>query len=137
MAILQHPGEVGADLISRSSRVAFADNTLAVIRDAVATNLEHVGQPEWVARIAADVPSRFETLVKQLAVAPIPTNPDKLAIYCTSVVSDIIDRDLLRRKKDVLGALQRLDSASEPERYRALQQESVTIEQERRSLRAE
>ena len=137
MAILQHPAEVGAELITRASRVAFADNTLAVIRDAVATNLEFVTGSEWVARVAADVPSRFETLVKQLAVAPIPVNPEKLGIYCTSVVSDIIDRDLLRRKKDVLGALQRLDAASEPERYRQLQQESVAIENERRSLRAE
>ena len=137
MAILQHPAEVGAELITRASRVAFADNTLAVIRDAVATNLEFVTGSEWVARVAADVPSRFETLVKQLAVAPIPVNPEKLGVYCTSVVSDIIDRDLLRRKKDVLGALQRLDAASEPERYRQLQQESVAIENERRSLRAE
>jgi DNA primase len=135
MAILQHPGEIGADLIGRASRVAFADNTLAVIRDGIATNLEHVTTEGWVARVAADVPGRFETLVKQLAIAPIPERPDKIPAYCVSVVSDIIDRDLLRRKKDVLGALQRLDAAVEPDRYKELQRESVSIEQERRVLR--
>ncbi len=72
MAILQYPGEVGADLVRRASAVAFVDNTLAVIRDAIATSIEHVSSPDWLARVAAEVPAPFETLVKQLGVAPIP-----------------------------------------------------------------
>ena len=137
MAILQHPTDVGADLVGQASRVAFSDNTLAVIRDAIATNLEFVEADGWVARIAADVPSRFETLVKQLAVAPIPERQEKIAAYCRSVAMDIVNRELLRRKKDLLGALQRLDSAADPERYTQLQRELMAVENERRTLRNE
>jgi DNA primase len=137
MAILQHPTDVGADLVGRASRASFSDNTLAVIRDAIATNLEFVTAEGWVARIAADVPGRFETLVKQLAVAPIPERQEKIPAYCQSVAADIVNRELLRRKKDLLGALQRLDSAAEPERYTQLQRDLMAVENERRTLRNE
>jgi DNA primase len=53
------------------------------------------------------------------------------------VVSALIDRDLQRRKRDLLGSLQRLDATAEPARYTELQRELMLIESERRALRAE
>jgi DNA primase len=49
----------------------------------------------------------------------------------------LIERDLLRRKTELLGALQRTDGAAEPERYRALQRELVELEAERRRVRGD
>ncbi|MDP3209131.1 MAG: hypothetical protein Q8M65_08270 [Rhodoglobus sp.] len=137
MAILQHPDAVGADLVRRASAVAFIDNTLAVVRDAIATSLEHLESPGWVARIAAEVPAPFETLVKQLGVAPIPEREDLMAVYCTGVTTALVDRDLLRQKRDLLGAMQRIDSAVDPERYSQVQRDLVRVETERRALRDE
>ena len=54
-----------------------------------------------------------------------------------AVVTGLIDRDMLRRKADLLGALQRTDARAEPDRYRALQLDLVTLEADRRALRAE
>jgi DNA primase len=88
-----------------------------------------------VARIAAEVPQRFETLVKQLAVAPIPAREDLVASYCVSIVVSLVDRDLLRQKKDFLGALQRMDQATDPDRFAQLQRALMGIENERRALR--
>jgi DNA primase len=59
------------------------------------------------------------------------------AEYCARVTSDLIDRDLLRSKAELLGALQRTDAAAEPERYAGLQRDLVGIERERRQLREE
>ena len=54
---------------------------------------------------------------------------------CARVASDLVDRDLLRTKADLLGALQRTDSAAEPEKYRQLQEQLVSVESDRRRLR--
>lgn len=137
MAALQHPDKIGAALLAQAMQIRFTDASLAVVRDAVAVNLAMAGNPDWVARVTAEVPPRFASLVGQLTVAPIPAREDKLAGYCTSILSDFIDRDLLRQKVELVGAMQRLDAAAEPERYAAVQRELVRIETERRVLREE
>ncbi len=137
MAILQHPDAIGADLARRAAAVAFVDNTLAVVRDAIATSIEHIDSPGWLARVAAEVPAPFETLVKQLGVAPIPEREELMAAYCTGVATALVDRDLLRQKRDLLGTMQRIDSIAEPERYSQVQRDLVRVEAERRALRDE
>ncbi|HEX3680110.1 MAG TPA: DNA primase [Galbitalea sp.] len=135
MAILQHPTDVGRELVERVTRVRFGNSTLTVVRDAVATSVSSLELPEWVAAVTAEVPASYASLVQQLAVGPIPERQDRMAAYCARVASDLIDRDLLRTKADLLGALQRTDTAAEPDRYRQLQQELVSVETERRRLR--
>jgi DNA primase len=137
MAILQYPTEVGAELIARAVRVTFSDQTLSVVRDAVATSLDHVGAPDWVAHISEEVPGPFATLVTQLGVAPIPERPELIATYCRGVASALIDRDLLRQKRELLGTMQRIDAASDAERYAQVQRDLVRVEAERRALREE
>ena len=137
MAILQYPTEVGRELVLRATRVRFANQTLAVLRDAVATSIDHIETPEWLSMVTSEVPAPYATLVQQLAVGPIPSRPDKMADYCALVVGALIDRDLLRSKAELLGALQRTDAASDPDKYATLQRDLVGIESERRLLRNE
>jgi DNA primase len=137
MAILQYPKEVGRDLVLRASGVRFANQTLAVVRDAVAASVHALESPEWIETVTRETPASYVSLVQQLAVGPIPSRQDKMAAYCVRVTSDLIDRDLLRGKAELLGALQRTDSAAEPERYASLQRDLVGIETERRQLREE
>ncbi|MBC7589973.1 MAG: DNA primase, partial [Salinibacterium sp.] len=137
MAILQHPQLVGSALMSKAATVGFGDASLEIVRDAVAVSLAHADSPDWIARVTAEVPQRYATLVNQLAVAPIPAREDTLPVYCVSIVSDFIDRNLLREKRQVMGSLQRLDATTEPERYAEVQRELVRIETERRVLRNE
>ena len=135
MAILQHPTDVGRELVERVARVRFVNSTLTVVRDAVATSIGSLDSAEWVAAVTAEVPAPYASLVQQLAVGPIPERQDRMAAYCARVTSDLVDRDLLRTKADLLGALQRTDTAAEPDKYRQLQQELVSVETERRRLR--
>jgi len=136
MAMLQYPSEVGLDFIRRGANVTFTDNTLAVVSDAIATSAEHWEAPDWLARVSDEVPLPFATLVKQLGVAPIPERPELIGAYCKDVVAGLIDRDLLRQKKDLLGSLQRTDATAEVEKYGQIQRDLVRVEGERRALRA-
>jgi DNA primase len=123
--------------VARASRVSFANHTLAVVRDAVATSIDSLDSSEWLATVTREVPGPFVTLVQQLAVAPIPEREEKIPAYCVRVASDLIDRDLLRSKADLLGALQRTDAAADPEKYASIQRDLVGLETERRALRRE
>jgi DNA primase len=135
MAILQHPTDVGRELVERVVRVRFVNSTLTVVRDAVAVSIGSLDSPEWVAAVTAEVPPTYSSLVQQLAVGPIPERQTRMAAYCARVASDLVDRDLLRTKADLLGALQRTDTAAEPDKYRQLQEQLVSVESERRRLR--
>ncbi len=135
MAVLQYPDAVGRDLVARVASSAFHNATLAVVRDGIAATLDRFGGSSWTALVADEVPPGFSTLVQQLAVAPLPGRADQLGAYCRGVAAGLVDRDLLRRKAELLGALQRTDATGDPERYSRLQHDLVTIERERRTLR--
>lgn len=137
MAMLQYPTMVGAELTRRATQTAFANQSLAVVRDGIATTLDTMDSPDWLARVANEVPAPFSTLVTELGVAPIPERSEKeLTAYVRGVTSSLIERDLLRRKADLLGRLQRADP-EQREAYAALQREIVQIEADRRKLRDE
>lgn len=138
MAILQQPGEVGVELVGRAARVSFSNASLAVVRDAIAANLDNVDSVGWLELIIDEVPAPFSTLVKELGLAPIPEKEGReLSLYCQGITSALIDRALLRSKAELLGALQRADSSVEPERFAELQRELVRVEAERRALRSD
>jgi DNA primase len=137
MALLQHPAAVGRDLAQRAAHVGFRNRALAVVRDAIAAGMPHFESPDWVARVLEETPKAFTRMVEELTVAPIPQKPEQIEPYCRDIVTGLIDRDMLRRKADLLGALQRTDARAEPDRYRALQLDLVTLEADRRALRAE
>lgn len=135
MAVLQHPDVVGDELIRKLTQIAFADHTLAVVRDAIASQVERALLPGWASAVADEVPQLFSTFVKQLSVAPIPEREDRIPVYCVQVTTDLVERDLLRQKRELLGVLQRMDQASDPARYVQTQRDLMRIEEERRALR--
>jgi len=137
MAMLQHPTDIGADLMARATRVGFSNTTLAVVRDAIATSLDSMESPDWVGAVLREVPTPFASLVQQLAIAPIPQRAEKIAEYCHEIAASLVQLDLLRAKADLLGSLQRTDAAADPERYARIQRDLLSVEQERRVLRNE
>ena len=138
MAMLQQPALIGRGLLERASQVDFANASLAVVRDGVMASMAEFDSADWLTRVIGEVPAPFAMLVKELGLAPLPERENReLTLYCQAVTTDLIARDLLRRKAELLGRSQRTDAAAEPEKYRALQVELVRIEAERRALRSE
>ncbi|MET0725755.1 MAG: DNA primase [Leifsonia sp.] len=137
MAILQHPALVGDDLVRRAAQTGFSNASLAVVRDGIAGTVDMLAQPDWLARVVAEVPEQLRDFVQQLAVAPIPERSEReLEGYVRGVARSLVDRDLLRRKSELLGRLQRTE-ATDRETYSALQRGLVQLEAERRALREE
>ncbi|MBK4346623.1 DNA primase [Lacisediminihabitans changchengi] len=144
MAMLQYPESIGIDLVRRASQAVYSNPSLAVVSDGITAALGSPDGPAafattaWVDRVVAEVPLPYANLVKELGVAPIPEKEGReLTIYGRGVTSTMVDRDLLRQKTELLGALQRTDAVAEPQRYRDLQVELVRIEAERRTLRGD
>jgi DNA primase len=135
MAILQHPDLVGADLVQRATQTTFHNQSLVVVRDAVAASMAAIDAPDWLSRVVQEVPTTFASLVQQLGVAPLPERDEAaLGPYARGVVASLIDKGLLARKADLLGRLQRADPG-ERDAYNALQRELVDVEAQRRRLR--
>jgi DNA primase len=137
MALVQHPEAVGRPLTERALAARFVNATLSVVRDGIAASLDDFEGASWVDRISREVPAPFASLIAQLAVAPIPERPDRLAGYCQRVVSDLVDRDILRQKSELVGAMQRASAEGDTERWNELSRRSVALETERRQLRNE
>jgi DNA primase len=137
MAMLQLPVIVGVDIVARAAQTSFTHTGLAVVRDAIASNLTHAGQADWLERIVADVPPQFANLVHELAMANLPERSEtEVHRYVRDITIALIDRDLLRQKAELLGRLQRADP-EQREVYSVLQRELVRVEAARRSLRDE
>ncbi len=105
------------------------------MRDAVASLVERALLPGWASAVADEVPQSFSTFVKQLSVAPIPEREERIPVYCVQVTTDLVERDLLRQKRELLGVLQRMDREADPARYVQTQRDLMRIEGERRALR--
>ncbi len=137
MAMLQHPEAVGHELMARATQVRFVNATLGVIRDGIAASIDQASAPGWLAYVAEQVPGPFATLVTQLAVAPIPQRADQIDAYCEGVVAALVERDIVRQRAEVLGAMQRAKAEGDQERWELLQRQSAKLEIERRQLRKE
>ena len=134
MALLQHPEDVGAALAADVSQALIANPNLATIRDAIGANLTELGGTTWIQRIQNDVPSEWRALVTQLAVSPLPQRDNReIGAYCRGVVASLVDRDLVRRKSELVGRLQRTP-VDQVDQSRAIQQELMALELKRRSL---
>jgi DNA primase len=137
MALLQYPALVGTELAQRAVHSGFDNSTLAVVRDGIAGCLDALESADWLTRVMAEVPAAFGTLVRELAVAPIPERSEReLTAYVRGVASALVDKDLTRRKRELLGQLQRAD-AGDRDAYNTLQRALMQVEAERRSLREE
>ena len=135
MALIQYPELVGLELAADAVQSAIMDANLATVRDAIGANVNKLGGDTWLERIQNDLPADFKPLVTQLAVAPLPQkNEEQTQIYCRGVVISLIERDLVRRKSELVGRLQRT-SVDQGEISREIQRELLELETKRRSLR--
>jgi DNA primase len=136
MVMLQRPTAVGAELLERASRVQLRNRLLDVVRDGIASSLEHWDRPDWISRVAEAVPSRFAGLVAQLGVAPLPeTREANLDRYSRAQVSDLIAVDIVRLKSELAGASQRAAADGDQARADSLRAQLSALEIERRRLR--
>ena len=138
MMIVQLPHLVGGDLIHRATGAGFHNPTLAVVRDAIATQLGALGGAGWLERLTAEAGEQVAPIVQELAFLRLPVvgdDAERLARTAKATVASLVDRHLLRQKADLVRQLQRSETGSDPERLRELRQRLVGVEADRRMLR--
>ena len=138
MMIVQVPHLVGGDLIHRATGAGFRNATLAVVRDAIASQLDALGGAGWLERLSEEAGEAVAPVVQELAFLRLPVvgeDSDRLALVARSTVAALVDRHLLRQKADLVRQLQRSEGAEDPERLRELRQRLVGVEADRRVLR--
>jgi DNA primase len=135
MALIQHPEAIDAQLAAEAVLAAFSEPSLAVIRDAVGASMTEFGGDTWAERVLAHTPDDLKPIVTQLAVAPIPERDEEaVLIYCSQVVTSLVERELLRVKSELVSRLQRTGE-SDPEMSRTISEEIVALEKRRRTLK--
>ncbi len=134
MALLQHPELLPDDLMQRALSASIGDRTLAVIRDAIAVEPPRGGGALWIERLQSALPDDFVGLLLELVVAPLPAQDGPgLSAYVRGIVTSLVTRDLLSRRAELTGRLQRL-AETDPAGARAVQRELMDLELERRRL---
>jgi DNA primase len=137
MVMLQQPQAVGAELMAQAVTAEMRDPTLQVVRDSIGATLTTAAEPGWFERVLAEAPEPYRDLIRELAVAPIPQNRlELLEAYSRSVVTSLLDRDLLSLKSELVARMQRIGDPSDPG-SRRIQEQLAALESARRSLRAE
>lgn len=135
MAMLQHPVAIGAELFAQASTAQVNDPSLVVIRDAIAVNLPAEQSAAWVEKVIASTPTPYVDFARELTMAPLPQkNAELLDAYARDVVTSLLERDLLSLKAELVRRLQRSGETS-AEESRRIQEQIMSLEQARRSLR--
>ena len=137
MVLLQHAEIVDKARATQVLATQFSHGALALVRDAMMSAFEHYATPVWVTKVTEETPQALSTLVGQLAVAPLPGGADQIDRYCMGVTATLLDRELLRKKAELLSSLQRSNPETDSTGYRELQEQLVELEQERRDLRGD
>jgi DNA primase len=137
MVLLQHAEIVDKARATQVLATQFSHGALALVRDAMMSAFEHYATPVWVTKVTEETPQALSTLVGQLAVAPLPGGADQIDRYCMGVTATLLDRELLRKKAELLSSLQRSNPETDSTGYRELQEQLVELEKERRDLRGD
>lgn len=137
MAMLQHPNDVGEDLLTQAVAVQFHTEAFVPIAASIATHIPAIGEAGWLDRVVSSVPHQLQSVARELALAPLPqNNPKGIPLYVRAVVSALIERDLLLLKQEMMARLQRIADPQDA-MYRQLQEQIRMLEQARRSLQTE
>ncbi|WP_449277348.1 DNA primase [Leucobacter sp. GX24907] len=135
MAMLQQSEAVGTELLAQAVTAQVHEPQLAVVRDAVAIALAASEPGSWLERVLGATPDSHRSLVRELAMAPMPQRrPELIAAYARDVVVSLLDRDLLALKSELVARMQRIGDSADPG-SRRVQEQLVALEAARRGLR--
>ena len=135
MAMIQQGPEIGSDLLEQAVTAQVTEPQLRVVRDALAQALPQVAGGSWAEAVLQATPMSHQSLVRELAVAPLPQrDPNLIVEYAREIVISLLDSDLVSLKQELLSRMQRLGDPSS-EASRRIQEQLAALENARRALR--
>ncbi|MDZ5076346.1 DNA primase [Nesterenkonia sp. HG001] len=137
--IIQHPTRLTAEQWEEIFTVRFTAPAHAAVHAGIRSAAASATDPRnWVSAVSEEVPQPLRSLVGELALAQLPARTeDGVEAYCQSILNRLVELKITHQKADLLGRLQRMDPAADPEEYQRLNREVMELERRRRALRAE
>ncbi len=135
--LLQHPARLTAEQWEEALTVRFTAAAHQVVHDAIRIAVARVSDPaRLVAAVREEVPEPIRSLVSEMAVMNLPaTDEEHLDRYCQEILNRLVELKIQHEKANLMGRLQRMDPADQPEEYRRINAELMDLEKRRRALR--
>ncbi|WMY79771.1 DNA primase [Citricoccus sp. I39-566] len=136
--VLQQPTLLSAEQWQAFYAADFKVPAFAVLHSGIrAAGMAGATPSQWVEQVRQEVPVELGSLVSELAVTPLPARTDDdLVRYCRDIMNRLFELQITHQKGDLMGRLQRLGPAGDPEEFAALNRQLMDLEAKRRSLRA-
>ncbi len=135
--LVQRPQAFTPELLSRIVGAGFTQSDFGLIAEAASRISSELRASDWVNQLANQLVGDQLDLLRALALAELPATSDAdLERYSKGVVSGAMLQALAREKNDLLAALKRIDMATQPDSYAAVQRQLVELEAERRTYMA-
>lgn len=139
-SVLQYPGRV-PEAFDALGADAFSVPAWRAVHEAIRAAGGVRGTTDaaaWVQRVLEECSEPVAGLVNELAVAPLPEDRESaVEDYVHGVVRSLVEMQYTRQIANLRSALQRTDGQADPEGYQAIFAELLTLEAQRRELRAE
>jgi DNA primase len=135
--LVQRPQAFTPELLNRIVGAGFTQSDFGLVAEAASRISSELRSSDWVNQLANQLVGDQLDLLRALALAELPATSDAdLERYSKGVVSGAMLQALAREKNDLLAALKRIDMATQPDSYAAVQRQLVELEAERRTYMA-
>ena len=133
--MVQIPNAFSATQLRKISAAGMSDANYQRVVDAVSQVVSQELPGDFHNNLLNTIPGELAPLVRELALAQLPVGEKSdLEKYTQGIVRGAIIQALSREKEDLLGALRRLDPATQSDAISAVQRQLVELEAERRHL---
>lgn len=133
--LVQNPTAFSVAQLRRMQAAGISTPDYKALLEIVLENSDRLSEPSFANLLATSVEERLQSVVRQLALAPLPLKSEAdLGKYSLGIVNAAMIRALDREKTDLLAALRRAELAASEDQKVAIQRQLVDLEAERRSL---
>ncbi len=137
--VLQHPTLLSAEQWTALYAARFTVPQYAAVHQGVKVAGSAGATPQrWVDAVRDAVPQEVAGVVSELAVRDLPARtPEDVDRYCRDIMNRLFALQIVHRKEELLGRLQRLGPEGDPAEFTRLNSELMDLEARRRALRAD
>ncbi|MCR4488094.1 DNA primase, partial [Micrococcus luteus] len=137
--VLQHPTLLSAEQWTALYAARFTVPQYAAVHQGVKMAGSAGATPQrWVDAVRDAVPQEVAGVVSELAVRDLPARtPEDVDRYCRDIMNRLFALQIVHRKEELLGRLQRLGPEGDPAEFTRLNSELMELEARRRALRAD
>ncbi|MDY6054711.1 DNA primase [Micrococcus sp.] len=135
--VLQHPTLLSAEQWTAFYQARFTVPQYAAVHHGVKVAGSSGATPaRWVDAIRDAVPEEVGGVVSELAVRDLPARtPEDVDRYCRDIMNRLFALQIVHRKEELLGQLQRLGAEGDHEEFLRINAELMELETKRRALR--